>query len=157
MQCYMQSIHDTQFKLVLYILCTIVHYEEMQCMICMEPGADSFPPCGFASEAPLFHAHCLEQAQRHCSQRCPHCNCSPPRCTPMFLPIKRHAFLSKEELEHALEVVKDHLGCSLQVSRRGHYQLVPLSGGKRLSLRRMACLGPRGAVLRDGFALRLQC
>ena len=72
------------------------------CSICLEPGADAFPPCGFASAEPLFHAHCLARAQEQCSQRCPHCNCAPPLREHVFLSVKRHALLTPKELERAL-------------------------------------------------------
>ena len=126
------------------------------CSICLEPGADAFPPCGFASAEPLFHAHCLARAQEQCSQRCPHCNCAPPLREHVFLSVKRHALLTPKELERALAVVQAHLRCRLRASarREGHY--VATDGEGSLSVRRVAYVGDKGSVIRDGFTLRLR-
>ena len=53
------------------------------CVICLQSGADTPPPCG-GTDRLLFHARCLRRAREHaaCAPfRCPHCNveCEPPR------------------------------------------------------------------------------
>lgn len=67
----------------------------------------------------------------------------------MFLPVKRYAFLTQEELERALQVLSS-TGRLLSTTRGG-YRLVRRGTGGGVRIRRMAMLGDRGAVLSDGF------
>ena len=70
----------------------------------------------------------------------------------MFLPVKRYAFLTQEELARALQVLQRHMAhCRLVRNTRGDYRLVPAGRGQGVRIRRMAMLGECGAVLSDGF------
>ena len=72
----------------------------MLCMICLEEGADEFPPCQNSCISPRFHKKCLEMAMYAQEKpKCPHCN------QPITVLTNKNNTIKMEGVKHKIESI----------------------------------------------------